>query len=76
MPDDKSEKELKTTYDPADVESKWYSFWDALTRQRTDGALVRLITPVADNETLQDAEARLQGFTKQMAPVLKEYIPE
>jgi len=25
---------------------KWYLFWDALTRNRTDGALVRLITPV------------------------------
>jgi len=28
LPDDKSEKELKTAYDPADVESKWYSFWE------------------------------------------------
>ena len=25
---------------------KLYTFWDALTQQRTDGALVRVITPV------------------------------
>src|SRR5262249_5125643 len=25
---------------------KWYIFWDALTRNRTDGALVRLTVPV------------------------------
>ena len=29
---------------------KLYTFWDALTRHRTDGALVRLITPVSKRE--------------------------
>jgi EpsI family protein len=55
---------------------KIYSFWDALTKHRTDGALVRLITPVYNNERLDEAEARLRGFTKEIVPVLKEYIPE
>jgi exosortase D (VPLPA-CTERM-specific) len=55
---------------------KLYSFWDALTKHRTDGALVRLITPVYERENMVDAEARLQGFTKEIVPVLKEYIPE
>jgi len=55
---------------------KLYTFWDALTKHRTDGALVRLITPVYDKETVQEAEARLQGFTREIVPVLKEYIPD
>ena len=55
---------------------KLYSFWDALTKHRTDGALVRLITPVYENEKVEEAEARLEGFTKEIVPVLKEYIPE
>jgi EpsI family protein len=55
---------------------KIYAFWDALTRQRTDGALVRIITPVDSNEQLQDAEARLKGFTKEVVPVLGEFLPE
>ncbi len=55
---------------------KFYTFWDALTRQRTDGALVRLITPVYEGENPQDAEARLQRFMRLMVPVLREYIPD
>jgi EpsI family protein len=55
---------------------KLFAFWDALTKQRTDGALVRLITPVYPNEKLEDAEARLQGFTRQIVPVLDGFIPK
>jgi hypothetical protein len=43
--------------------------------QRTDGALIRLITPVYENEKLADADARLQKFVRDIAPVLEEYIP-
>ena len=57
-------------------QAKVYTFWDALTRRRTDGALVRLITPVYENEGVGDAEARLQGFTRAIVPVMREYIPE
>lgn len=54
---------------------KIFTFWDSLTEQRTDGALVRLITPVYSSETLQDADERLQTFTRQIVPILDEYIP-
>ena len=54
---------------------KIFAFWDALTKQRTDGALVRAITPVYESEELRDAEIRLQGFTRAIVPVLEEYIP-
>jgi EpsI family protein len=57
------------------VQLKAYAFWDALTRHRTDGALVRLITPVYESEKVEDAEARLQGFARQFVPILNEYIP-
>jgi exosortase D (VPLPA-CTERM-specific) len=58
------------------LEMKIYTFWDALTRQRTDGALVRLITPMLPGEQAEDAEKRLQEFTKQIVPVLNEFIPQ
>jgi exosortase D (VPLPA-CTERM-specific) len=54
---------------------KIYNFWDALTIHRTDGALVRLITPVYKDEALANAEKRLQSFVRDVAPVLEEYIP-
>ena len=53
---------------------KMYAFWDALTKQRTDGALVRLITPVSESEELKQADARLQEFTRLIVPALEEYI--
>ena len=55
---------------------KLYGFWDTLTRQRTDSALVRVITPVYGEENLKDAEARLQGFTRGIAPLLDAFIPK
>jgi exosortase D (VPLPA-CTERM-specific) len=54
---------------------KIYAFWDALTKHRTDGALVRVITPVYPQEKPDDAEKILQGFIQQVVPLLNEYIP-
>jgi EpsI family protein len=54
---------------------KIYAFWDALTRQRTDGALVRVLTPVYNLEEPEDAEKRLQEFVRQVSPVLLEFLP-
>lgn len=54
---------------------KWYAFWDALTRQRTDGALVRLLTTVNSDEQPEEAEARLQAFARQVGPHLNIFLP-
>jgi exosortase D (VPLPA-CTERM-specific) len=55
---------------------KIYTFWDSLTKHRTDGALVRVITPVYPKERPQDTEARLQGFVREVTPILDEYVPK
>jgi exosortase D (VPLPA-CTERM-specific) len=57
-------------------ELKWFTFWDALTRQRTDGALARVILPVAPGEDVATAEKRLQSFIRAMEPVLSDYLPQ
>jgi len=57
-------------------EVKIANFWDSLTKQRTDGALVRVITPVYKNEEMAEAEARLAGFTKEVVPILDQFIPK
>ena len=54
---------------------KWYVFWDALTRQRTDGALVRIITPVIPNEAPEEADERIRRFMKEAVPILYEFLP-
>lgn len=56
-------------------ELKLYGLWDALTKKRTDGALVRLIGDIRPGETVADAEQRLQQFTRRIIPLLDDYIP-
>ena len=55
---------------------KLYTFWDSLTRRRTDGALVRVISPVGPKENPADADSRLREFVQKVVPLLDEYIPK
>ena len=54
--------------------NKWYLFLDAIFKNRTDGALVRVVTNVAENESLDIADARLVDFMAHVEPELKQYI--
>jgi EpsI family protein len=54
---------------------KWYLFWDALTRHRTDGALVRLITPLAAASSEAEADRRLTDLASRVAPDLTRFVP-
>ncbi|MBI3186901.1 MAG: VPLPA-CTERM-specific exosortase XrtD [Gammaproteobacteria bacterium] len=55
---------------------KWYLFWDALTRNRTDGALIRLTTLVDQNDSLDEADKRLSDFAARISPFITEYVPD
>jgi exosortase D (VPLPA-CTERM-specific) len=55
---------------------KWFLFWDALTRSRTDGALIRYTTVISGAEKLDAAENRLISFMKKATPLLDQYIPD
>jgi exosortase D (VPLPA-CTERM-specific) len=54
---------------------KLYLFWDALTKKRTDGALVRVTTTLNLGETWQNADKRLVNFMSKLNPVILSYIP-
>jgi exosortase D (VPLPA-CTERM-specific) len=54
---------------------KWYLFLDAVLKNRTDGALVRLTTPVQQGESIDRAEARLEDLMAQVVPQLPLYLP-
>jgi len=60
---------------PNEYVAKGRMVLDAIRTNRTDGALVRVITPVMPSESLQAAEARAIQFTQQMAPNLPRFIP-
>ncbi|HET7413532.1 MAG TPA: VPLPA-CTERM-specific exosortase XrtD, partial [Pararhizobium sp.] len=48
---------------------------DAVTRGRTDGALVRLVTPLGPREAEAAADARLATFLQEVLPVLPRFVP-
>jgi EpsI family protein len=54
---------------------KWYLFWDALTRHRTDGALVRIITALPPGASEAGADRQLTEFAARIGPDLPRYIP-
>jgi exosortase D (VPLPA-CTERM-specific) len=54
---------------------KWYLLEDALLRNRTDGALIRLVTPVRESEPVAAADAELAQFASGALPALREYLP-
>ena len=54
---------------------KWFVFWDALTKNRTDGALVRLTIPIAPGKDVEELEATLQDFARDIKGILPEYVP-
>lgn len=54
---------------------KWFLFWDALTRNRTDGALVRVIYPLTMGEGVADGDRVVQEFLQQVVPLLPDYVP-
>lgn len=55
---------------------KWYLFWDALTRNRTDGALVRLTTVIGKGDDATAVEGQLVEFAAAMEPLLSKFVPE
>jgi len=54
---------------------KWYIFWDSLTRNRSDGALVRLTIPVPPGGKIEEADKQLADFARLTVGALKGYIP-
>lgn len=56
--------------------AKAYMVADAMRLNRTDGALVRVSTPIDPKEDVATARARVEAFTAELAPILPRVIPE
>lgn len=55
---------------------KWFIFWDALTRNRTDGAMVRLTALVPASQDIAEVDRLLVDFAKTVASPLRAHVPE
>lgn len=55
--------------------AKFYLVADSIRMNRSDGALIRLTTPLASGEDMQSAEERLFSLAADAAPYFDRYIP-
>ncbi len=56
--------------------ARWYILWDAITLNRTDGALVRLTVDVPSVGGVEAADELLNDFVHDITPLLPDYIPD
>ncbi len=54
---------------------KWYLFWDALTKNRTDGALIRLVVALPPGSEASEADAKLVKFLNSAFKKIEQYVP-
>jgi EpsI family protein len=55
--------------------AKYYLVSDSVRMNRSDGGLVRLLTPMLHGESPDAAQARLMKLGSQLVPLLDSYIP-
>ena len=55
--------------------ARWYLFWDALTRHRTDGALVRFVQTVPPGADEAEIDAHIVKLATRIEPMLNRYVP-
>jgi len=55
---------------------RWYIFWDGLTRNRTDGALVRLVAPIQKGVEVSQVDSQLTRFATSAEGPLNRFVPD
>jgi EpsI family protein len=56
--------------------AKFYLVADAIRMNRSDGAMIRVMTPIGQNESLTSAEQRGAALVQDVLPLLGRYIPD
>jgi EpsI family protein len=61
---------------PSEYWAKIFLVADAVRENRSDGAMIRVITSILDGENEASAEDRVLKFSSQLVPILSAYIPQ
>jgi len=55
--------------------AKFYLVADSMRLHRSDGSLIRLISPLDAGESVDAGERRLLGFAEYLVPLINTYVP-
>lgn len=58
-----------------EYETKIWLLYESIRTGRTDGAMIRLITPIAVSEPKSNADQRLTALVRDLTPLLPTYLP-
>ncbi len=56
--------------------AKYYLVKDAIALNRSDGSLIRIVTPINENETTASAQQRAVEFARALMPALAQVVPQ
>ena len=59
-----------------DFSAKMTVLYDGFTIGRSDGAIVRFVTPIGRNESDAEAEARIEALMAEVLPRLPRFVPD
>jgi EpsI family protein len=59
----------------SEYSARYYLVKDSIRLHRSDGALVRIMSPIYAGETADAAYQRALGFAGGIVPILNDYIP-
>src|SRR5262249_23502717 len=59
----------------SEYSAKFYLVADSIRMHRTDGSLIRFVTPLASGEKVDAAQERLLSLAADVVPLLNEYVP-
>jgi len=59
----------------SDYRAKFYLVKDAIRLNRSDGALIRIMTSIPKGESTDSAQHRLSSFAETLVPLLDRYVP-
>ncbi len=60
----------------SEYSAKYYLIADSIRMNRSDGALIRLMSPMEKDETPDAAQQRMMKLGAQLLPMLNSYIPK
>lgn len=61
---------------PSEYKAKYHLVADAIRMNRSDGALIRISTPLKNDESIPEAETRIIRFAQMVEPLLDSYAPK
>ncbi len=59
----------------SEYSAKYYLVADSIRMHRSDGALIRFMSPMFPGESPDAAQARVMGLGNHFLPMLNNYIP-